>query len=88
MAYEYTGDAGGDLVASYRADDSPFPTDDSRTYPRRDSLRDEPPLLRELFFPRCWNATELLDDPGATRARLTDPPAPTVAAGDEGRLLD
>jgi serine O-acetyltransferase len=72
MAYEYTGDAGGDLVASYRADDSPFPTDDSRTYPRRDSLRDEPPLLKQLFFPRCWNATELLDDPGATRARLTD----------------
>jgi len=72
MAYEYTGDADGDLVASYRADDSPFPTDDSRTYPRCDSLRDEPPLLKQLFFPRCWNATELLDDPEATRARLTD----------------
>jgi serine O-acetyltransferase len=72
MAYEYTGDAHGDLVASYRADESPFPTDDTRTYPRRDSLRDEPPLLRALLFPRCWNATDLLGDPDAVRARLTD----------------
>ena len=72
MAYAYTGDAGEVLVAAYRADESPFPTDDSRTYPRRDSLRDEPPLLKQLLFPRCWNATELLDDPDETRARLTD----------------
>jgi serine O-acetyltransferase len=72
MAYEYTGDAGDDLVAAYRADESPFPTDDTRTYPRRDSLRDEPPLLRQLLFPRCWNATDLLDDPDAVRAHLTD----------------
>ena len=72
MGYEYTGDAGGELVESYRADESPFPRDTSRTYPRRDSLRDEPPLLKQLLFPRCWNATELLDDPDETRARLTE----------------
>jgi serine O-acetyltransferase len=71
MDYEYTGDAADALVAAYRADESPFPTDDSRTYPRRDFLRDEPLLLRQLLFPRCWNATDLLDDPDETRARLS-----------------
>jgi serine O-acetyltransferase len=72
MGYEYTGDAHEKLVESYRADESPFPTDTSRVYPRRDFLRDEPPLLKQLLFPRCWNATDLLDDPDETRARLTE----------------
>jgi serine O-acetyltransferase len=72
MGYEYAGDAHRELLESYRADDSPMPTDASREYPRRDFLRDEPPLLRQLLFPRCWNATELLGDPDATRARLTE----------------
>jgi serine O-acetyltransferase len=40
-------------------------------YPRRDFLRDEPRLLKQLLFPRCWNATELLDDPAETRRRLS-----------------
>jgi len=72
MPYAYTGDAGDELVASYRADESPFPTDDARSYPRRDYLRDEPALLNRLLFPRCWNATDLLDDPAATRDLLTE----------------
>ena len=72
MPYEYTGDTHGDLVASYRADEPPFPTDPARSHPRRGSLRDEQPLFKQLLFPRCWNATSLLDDPEETRARLTD----------------
>ncbi len=72
MEYEYTGDAHRELVEAYRTDESPFPTDASREYPRRDSLRDELPLLKQLLFPRCWNATALLDDPDETRARLTE----------------
>lgn len=72
MTYDYSGDAHRELVAAYRADESPFPTDASTAYPRRDALRDELPLLRQLLFPCCWNATELLDDPETTRARLTD----------------
>ena len=72
MGYEYTGDAHRDLIDSYRTDESPFPTDSSRVYPRRDSLREELPLLKQLLFPTCWNATELLDDPAETRARLTE----------------
>ena len=72
MGYEYTGNAQRALVESYRADEPPMPTGSSRTFPRRDSLRDEPPLLKQLLFPRCWNATELLDDADATRARLTE----------------
>jgi serine O-acetyltransferase len=72
MAYDYTGDAHRELVEAHRTDESPFPTDGSREYPRRDFLRDEPLLLKQLLFPRCWNATELLDDPAATRRRLTE----------------
>ncbi|RCU47284.1 serine acetyltransferase [Haloplanus salinus] len=70
MTYEYTGDAHRRLVDAYRADEPPFPTDDSRDYPRRDFLRDEPRHLRRLLFPRCWNGTDLLDDPAETRDRL------------------
>lgn len=72
MTYEYSGGAHRELVDSYRMDESPFPTDSSRVYPRRDSLRDELPLLKQLLFPRCWNATESLDDPEEIRARLTE----------------
>ena len=72
MGYEYTGDVHEELVESYRADESSLPSDTSRVYPPRDSLRDEPPLLKQLLFPRCWNATELLDDPDETHARLTE----------------
>ncbi|WP_280535464.1 serine O-acetyltransferase EpsC [Halopenitus sp. POP-27] len=71
MRYEYTGDAHDALVESYHADESPFPTDDTRVYPRHDSLREEPLLLKQLLFPRCWNATELIGDPEETRDRLT-----------------
>ncbi|MFB6122061.1 MAG: serine O-acetyltransferase EpsC [Haloferacaceae archaeon] len=71
MGYDYTGDAHRELVDAYRADESPFPTDASREYPRRDFLRDEPLLVKQLLFPRCWNATELLDDPAETRRRLS-----------------
>ncbi len=72
MGYEYSGDAHTELVDSYRRDESPFPTDTTREYPRRDSLRDELPLLKKLLFPRCWNALELLDDPGEVQTRLTE----------------
>jgi len=72
MGYEYNGDAHSELVDAYRDDDSPFPTDTSRDYPRRDSLRDELPLLKQLLFPRCWNAPALLDDPDEVRTRLTE----------------
>jgi serine O-acetyltransferase len=72
MTYEYADAAHRELVESYRMDESPFPTDPSRVYPRRDSLRDELPLLKQLLFPRCWNATELLANAEEIRARLTE----------------
>jgi serine O-acetyltransferase len=71
MEYEYTGTTHRELVDSYEVDESPFPTDTSRTYPRRDFLRDEPLHLRRLLFPRCWNGTDLLNDPDETRGRLS-----------------
>jgi serine O-acetyltransferase len=72
MRYEYTGAAHDELVESYRGDESPFPTDTSGSYPRRDSLRDEPPLLKQLLFPKCWNGQELLENPDETLARVTE----------------
>jgi hypothetical protein len=69
--YAYDGEATGALVAAYDADEPPVPTDDGRTYPRRDHLRDEPALVRQLPLPRCWNTTDLLGDPTAVRDRLT-----------------
>jgi len=71
MGYDYTGDVHRELVDAYRADESPFPTDSSREYPRRDFLRDEPLLLKRLLFPRCWNGTDLLDAPDETRRYLS-----------------
>jgi serine O-acetyltransferase len=71
MGYDYTGDTHRELVDAYESDESPFPTDSSREYPRRDFLRDEPLLLKRLLFPRCWNGTGLLDDPAETRRHLT-----------------
>jgi len=91
MGYEYTGDAHRELVESYRTDESPFPTDSSREYPRRDSLRDELPLLKQLLFPNCWNATELLDDPDETRTRLTELGVPIhkgITAYSDGDAAD
>ena len=67
MAYDYTGDVHRRLVASYEADEAPFPTGTGRAFPRRDHLRDEVPLLKQLFFPRCWNAGDLLGDEAATK---------------------
>jgi serine O-acetyltransferase len=72
MSREYSGDAHRGLVEGYRADESPFSTTPLGAYPRRDALRDELPLLKEPLFPCCWDAPELLDDPEATRARLTE----------------
>ena len=72
MSYTYSGAVERELLESYRADESPFPTDSSRAYPRRESLRDELPLLKRLLFPRCWNAAELIDDPEEVRAHLTE----------------
>lgn len=70
MGYEYTGDAHHRLVASYDEDTDPFPTNPELSFPRRDHLRDELPLLKQLFFPRCWADGTLLDDPDAVYDRL------------------
>ncbi|GGC68719.1 serine O-acetyltransferase EpsC [Haloferax sulfurifontis] len=56
MSYSYTGDAHLGLAASYRADDDPFPTDTSLSFPRRNHLREDVDLIKRLLFPRCWNA--------------------------------
>jgi serine O-acetyltransferase len=65
MGYTYTGDAHRALRESFRADEEPFPTRTDLRFPRRDHLRDETALLERLFFPRCWNAGDLVEDSDA-----------------------
>ncbi|MFW5905667.1 MAG: serine O-acetyltransferase EpsC [archaeon] len=70
MDYTYTGNTHRDLLESYAADERPFPTDTSMTFPRHDHLRDEIGLIEQLFFPRCWNAGSMTDDADAVSDRL------------------
>ncbi len=98
MGYEYPGDAHQRLVASYADDEDPFPTDPDMNFPRRDRLRDEVTVLKQLLFPRCWNGSNLLADPAAVHQQLTelgrccyrgiDPYTETDPSGIVDALLD
>ncbi|MDS0280729.1 serine O-acetyltransferase EpsC [Haloarcula onubensis] len=72
MEYNYTGDAHRRLFDSYGADEAPFPTQASMEFPRREHRREEVDILKRLFFPTCWNATELVRDELAVLDRLDD----------------
>lgn len=72
MEDEYTGNAHEELVASYGEDDAPFPTDSTMRFPRREHLREDVHLLKQLLFPRCWNASNLVQNPEETRRLLTE----------------
>ncbi len=72
MSYEYTGDAHHRLAASYDADTAPFPTQRGMDFPGWNHRRAELGLLRQLCFPRCWNADELLEDEAAIKRRLSE----------------
>ena len=72
MEYEYIGDAHHDLVDSYRQYTAPFIRGTSVTFPPRTHLREEVGLLKQLLFPRSWNASALIDDPDETWNRLTE----------------
>jgi serine O-acetyltransferase len=70
MEYTYTGTAHEELAEAYRADEEPFPTGESPSFPARNVARGEIDRLRELLFPTCWNAGELVGDPAAVHDRL------------------
>ena len=72
MVYTYAGTAHEDLFAAYQADEEPFPTGRCATFPSRTAPIEEMGVLRELLFPRCWNACELLDEEKAVLERLDD----------------
>jgi serine O-acetyltransferase len=77
MEYEYTGDAPRRLFGSYREDDDPFPTRTPVEFPRQEHGREEVEILKRLFFPTCWNASELMAEESAVADRF----------GDLGRLF-
>ncbi|MDJ1434676.1 serine O-acetyltransferase EpsC [Halostagnicola sp. A-GB9-2] len=71
MEYRYTGDAHAQLLEAYEADTDPFPTQSSMNFPKSER-RAEMGLLRQLLFPRCWNADALLEDESAIRDVLSE----------------
>lgn len=64
MEYVYDGTAHQGLSGAYAADEDPFPTQ-AATFPDRQAPSEEVRLLRELFFPYCWNAAELVENEAA-----------------------
>ena len=70
MEFNYTGDAHQRLFDAYRADPEPFPEPTSMEFPRREHMREEVDILKRLFFPTCWNSTELYRDELAILDRL------------------
>ncbi|WP_336325338.1 serine O-acetyltransferase EpsC [Halovenus sp. HT40] len=72
MEYEYSGDAADGLFDSYDRDGDEFPTRDCPDFPRRRYQCEEIDLLKQLFFPRCWNAGSLVDDKDALSDRLDE----------------
>lgn len=72
MTYTYTGDTHRALYESYRADEDPFPTDNTLRFPERDHLRREIALLKCLLFPRCWNKGGHVENPEGIRGCMTE----------------
>lgn len=72
MAYCYTGDVHRRLLESYEADEPPFPLDPSLNFPEREASRKEIDLLKQVFFPTCWNAGAMMTDAAAVREVVAD----------------
>jgi len=72
MEYEYSGDAHKRLLESYATDSEQYPTRDCPKFPRRRFHCEELDVLKRIFFPRCWNATELIDDADAVKQELSE----------------
>ena len=72
MSYTYTGSTADALVASYAEDETPYPTGAGDTFPVGSELRPELTLLRQLLFPRCWNASVFLEDETALRESIQE----------------
>ncbi|MFB6113002.1 MAG: serine O-acetyltransferase EpsC [Halodesulfurarchaeum sp.] len=94
MGYSYTGSTHRTFLDSYADDESPFPTDETMAFPRRDHLRDEVGLIKRLFFPRCWNAGELTNTPGPIHEHLDELASvfytgtKPYVEGDPGNIVD
>jgi serine O-acetyltransferase len=72
MEYEYSGDAHERLVASYESDGDRYLKGDCPEFPHRRFHCKEVDAMRRIFFPRCWNAGELVGDPEAVRQQLNE----------------
>ncbi len=71
MEYEYTGDVHRELQASYAGDGDQFPTRNCPEFPERRYQCEEVNLLKQIFFPRCWNASPLVNDEELLREKLS-----------------
>lgn len=98
MEFSYTGGAHTEFVAAYEVDDERFCTSKQPNFPDREAVIEEVGVLRELMFPGCWNAAELVGDEAATLEavnRLGDlfcrgiqPYGPACLSSTVGNVLD
>ena len=98
MEFSYTGTAHTELVAAYEADDERFQTQKQADFPDREAVITEVGVLRELMFPGCWNAAELVDDEAATLEALNrlgdlfcqgiQPYGPACLSSTVGNVID
>lgn len=72
MQYRYTGGAHQQLFASYEDDTKPFSTQTSIGFPQREYRFDEVNILKQVFFPTCWNEASLVRDELAVLDRLDE----------------
>lgn len=72
MEYEYTGNAHQELMEAYTEDSDQFPTKNCPDFPRRRYQCEEVDVLKQLFFPRCWNASSLVDDEDEIKAKFDE----------------
>ena len=70
MEYVYDGTAHEELCDSYDADEPPFPTEQTAQFPERSAAIEEIDVLRELLFPVCWGAEDIIDDESEVHRRL------------------
>lgn len=72
MDYSYSGDAHHRLRDSYAGDADPYPTETTLSFPPRETTREEVGLLKQAFFPRCWNAGSMAQDTDAILQTLQE----------------
>lgn len=71
MSYKHNGEAADKLFESYKKDKEPFIIDTELKFPDRDVYIDEVKLLKEIFFPNCWNSGIIIKDKEELKRKIS-----------------